>query len=133
MKKERLLLENIKTIDKGTLIDLIAAGLPSSVTNELDRELLKETEDLYSELGKLQHLISKKKFDGRGQVQYKNNYTKEKTEKKPCKICDSKNKGIRYHPETTCWFKTKDNRDKNYGIKCINNAEGELEKESPKN
>lgn len=47
MKKERLLLENKKTIDKGTLIDLIATGLPSYVTNELDRELLEKTEDLH--------------------------------------------------------------------------------------
>lgn len=40
-----------------------------------------------------------------------------KKPKKLCKICESKNKGIRYHPETTCWFKTKDNENKNCGIK----------------
>lgn len=79
MKKERLLLENRKTIDKGTLIDLIATGLPSYVTNELDRELLEKLK-IYI-LGKLQHLIRQKKFDEKGQLYYKNNYTKEKTEK----------------------------------------------------
>lgn len=30
-------------------------------------------------------------------------------EHKPCKICEKLNKGTRYHPETLCWFKSKQN------------------------
>lgn len=26
-------------------------------------------------------------------------------EKKPCKTCESLDKGIRYHPDELCWFK----------------------------
>lgn len=35
--------------------------------------------------------------------------SKKKTEeKKPCRICESLNKGMRYHPAEKCWFKTKE-------------------------
>ncbi|GBP26600.1 Retrovirus-related Pol polyprotein from transposon 297 [Eumeta japonica] len=40
-----------KSIDTGTLIDLIALGLPNYLTDKIDRETLQETEDLYNELG----------------------------------------------------------------------------------
>ncbi|GBP36065.1 hypothetical protein EVAR_29196_1 [Eumeta japonica] len=51
LKKEKLLLEVRKSIDTGTLIDLIALGLPNYLTDKIDRETLQETEDLYNELG----------------------------------------------------------------------------------
>ena len=56
LKKEKLLLEVRKSIDDGTLIDLIAIGLPNFVADRIDREKLKKTEDLYNEIGKLEHL-----------------------------------------------------------------------------
>ena len=46
LKKEKLLLEVRKSIDDGTLIDLIAIGLPNFVADRIDREKLKKTEDL---------------------------------------------------------------------------------------
>lgn len=55
VKKEKLLLEVRKTIDTVTLIDLIAAGLPNFITDRIDREALQETEDLFNEIGKLEH------------------------------------------------------------------------------
>lgn len=51
MKKERLLLKVRKSIDDGTLIDLIATGLPNFVSDRIDREKLEKTEDLYNEIG----------------------------------------------------------------------------------
>lgn len=63
LKKEKILLEVRKSIDTGTLIDLIAAGLPNYLTDKIDRENLQETEDLYNELGKLEHLVVKNKYD----------------------------------------------------------------------
>ncbi|XP_061704414.1 uncharacterized protein LOC133515838 [Cydia pomonella] len=60
IKKERLLLEINKRMDKSTLIDLIAIGLPIFVADRLDREDLKETEDLFNSLRGLEHLVSKK-------------------------------------------------------------------------
>lgn len=62
VKKEKLLLEVRKTIDTGTLIDLIAAGLPNFITDRIDRESLQETEDLFNEIGKLEHITEKRKF-----------------------------------------------------------------------
>ncbi|GBP39190.1 hypothetical protein EVAR_26976_1 [Eumeta japonica] len=53
LKKEKLLLEVRKSIDTGTLIDLIALGLPNYLTDKIDRETLQETEDLYNELGEI--------------------------------------------------------------------------------
>lgn len=59
LRKEKLLLETRRSIDTGTLIDLIAVGLPNFVGDKIDRETLLETEDLYNELGKLEHLVYK--------------------------------------------------------------------------
>ncbi|XP_057666234.1 uncharacterized protein LOC130899977 [Diorhabda carinulata] len=61
VKKEKLLLEVRKTIDEGTLIDIIAAGLPDFITDRINKEEILHTKDLFSELGKLEHLVAKKK------------------------------------------------------------------------
>jgi len=42
IRKEKILLEIDKTINKNTLIDLIAVGLPSFITDKIDRKKLKE-------------------------------------------------------------------------------------------
>lgn len=92
LKKEKLLLEVRKKIDIGTLIDLIAAGLPNYLSDKIDRETLQQTEDLYNEIGKLEHLVGKNKYD-------KKNYThsdiKTKTMKKRnhAKFVSMKEKG----------------------------------------
>lgn len=62
IKKEKLLLEVRKTIGQGTLIDLIAVGLPDFVTDGINKEEILETKYLFNEVGKLEHLIIKKKF-----------------------------------------------------------------------
>ncbi|KAK9871805.1 hypothetical protein WA026_014260 [Henosepilachna vigintioctopunctata] len=59
IKEERLLqsvLQVRKTVDNGTLIDLIASGLPNHIMDKIDREKLTKTEDLHNESGKLEHL-----------------------------------------------------------------------------
>ncbi|KPJ21574.1 hypothetical protein RR48_00836 [Papilio machaon] len=58
--------------------------------------------------------------------------------KEKCSICEYLQKGVRYHPEDACWFKTKMNigREKiNKQIKHINNSEleCELQNEDQKN
>lgn len=131
LKKEKILLEVRKAIDTGTLIDLIAAGLPNYLTDKIDRESLQETEDLYNELGKLEHLVVKNKYD-------KKNYTYSDTKtikiegKKTCQICVTEKKGKRFHPEDNCWFKGKNHKAV---MKSVNNSELEIElnKENPKN
>lgn len=129
IKKEKLLLEVRKSIDNGTLIDLIAIGLPNFVTDRIDREKLKITEDLYNEIGKLEHLVSKKSSDTK-----KNRASsKDTNEKTPCEICKDKGKGRRFHPEAECWFKNEGNKDGK--IKHVNNSvlEVELNNNDPKN
>lgn len=120
IKKEKLLLEIRKTIDQGTLIDIVAAGLPDFITDRINKEEIVYTKDLFNELGKLEHLVTKKKF------------IKKKDDSKPmkekCSICESLNKGVRYHSEDSCWFKTKINSDKGKKqIKLVNNSELECE------
>ncbi|GBP76824.1 hypothetical protein EVAR_49112_1 [Eumeta japonica] len=56
LKKEKLLLEVRKSSDTGTLIDLIAFGLPNYVADKIDREKLRNTEDLYNDIEKLEQL-----------------------------------------------------------------------------
>lgn len=46
-------------MDTETLIDLIAIGLPNYVSDKIDRETLQETQDLYNEINKLEHLVKK--------------------------------------------------------------------------
>lgn len=135
MRKEKLLLEMRRTIDTGTLVDLIATGLPEYILNKIDREALKDTVDLFNEVSKYEHMVKKKSFYAKGS--YGNTRTNIKNDdKQPCKICEKSNKGIRYHPETTCWFRTKeDDRPKKNVIKHVNNSviEAELNETDQKN
>uniref|UniRef100_A0ABD2W6C8 Retrotransposon gag domain-containing protein n=1 Tax=Trichogramma kaykai TaxID=54128 RepID=A0ABD2W6C8_9HYME len=71
VKKERLLLEVQKYIDRDTLIDLIAIGLPNFVMDRIDRDALQEVKDLYNEVGRLEHLV-KKKDQWKGKCQEQN-------------------------------------------------------------
>lgn len=131
IKKEKLLLEVRKTIDQGTMIDLIAAGLPDYVTDRINKEEILETKDLFNEVGKLEHLVIKKKF-----MKKKENTEPIKDKLQKCTICENLKKGVRYHSESSCWFKAKDNKEiEKKQIKIINNSEleCELQSEEPKN
>lgn len=129
VRKERLLLEINKSIDKLTLIDLIATGLPNFIADKIDRNSLKETEYLFNNLRSLEHMVNKKTFDK--MISISESKIKEKNIKplvSPCKICEKENKGIRYHPESKCWFKVKnDDRPKKDKIRSVNNSELEME------
>lgn len=106
IKKEKLLLQVRKSIDNGTLMDLIAIGLPNNVTDRIDRGKLKKTEDLHNEIGKLEHLTYKKNSAAKQNT----SNTKGKYEKTPCKVCKDKGKGSRFHLETDCWYKDQNNK-----------------------
>lgn len=135
IRKEKMLLDMRNSIDSGTLIDLIAAGLPEHVLNRIDRETLKDTVDLFNELRKFEHMVNKKNYSNyRKYGNLKGNYKNE--DKTPCKICEMLKKGIRYHPESACWFKTReDDKTKEKNIKHINNSviEAELHETEQKN
>lgn len=62
LKEDKLSLEMRKSIDTQTLIDLIAVGLPNYVSDKINRETLHKIEDLYNEIGKLEHIIDKTKL-----------------------------------------------------------------------
>lgn len=136
VKKERLLLEMRNTIDTGTLIDLIAVGLPNSISDRIDRESLENTQDLYHELGKLEHLAERKIMSESNNNYYKSSKpNKTFPVKVPCKICEKNNNVKRYHPESLCWFKKENLENKNDKIRYVNNSEleNELLREDPKN
>lgn len=61
------------SIDQGTLIDIIAAGLPNFITDRINKEEVLETKDLFNEIGKLEHLSNRKKG-----VEKKNDIKKQK-------------------------------------------------------
>lgn len=135
MRKERLVLEMRKSIDINTLVDLIAAGLPEFILNKIDRESLQDTSDLFNELNKYEHIVNKKNNFGRRNS--RNTETNRKNENKSfCKICAGLNKGTRYHPENSCWFRTKeDTKVKKNFIRHVNNSviEAELNETNQKN
>lgn len=138
IRKEKLLLDMRRSIDTGTLVDLIAAGLPEFILNRIDREALTDTVDLFNEVSKYEHMVNKKnvlskrKF-GDGNLMKTSDKNEEKS---PCKICEKLNKAGRYHPEATCWFRKKegDTTKKNL-IKHVNNSviETELNEYDQKN
>lgn len=134
IKKEKLLLQGRKTIDQGTLTDIIAAGLPTYIIDRINKEEILETRDLFNELGKLEHLVSNKKFNKQNDNENKNVNTNKVKVK--CSICEKLKKKVRYHPESQCYFKSEYEKlkDKNH-IKLINNSEleCELQDESSKN
>lgn len=125
------MLEVRKTIDQGTLIDIIAAGLPNFIVDKINKEEILETKDLFNEIGKMEHLVNKRKV-----IKQKNVTTANTDKKQQYSICEGLKKGVRYHPESSCWFRRKDNehQEKNQ-IKLINNSEleCELQNENPKN
>ena len=127
IKKEILLLEIRESIDIGILIDLIASGLINFVADRINKESLKRTEDLHSEIGKLEHLVNKRNFENKKSI--KNYEEKEKPEKRPCKICETMGYKWRYHPESICRFKNKERNveGKKSHINLINNSEIETE------
>jgi len=132
MRKERLLLDMNREIDTKTLVALIAVGLPEFIMNKIDKELCKDSTILFNEIRKYENLINKKFSSKKAD---RSEYKKKSEEKKPCKTCENLNKGIRYHPEETCWFKTKEEgKEKNKTRVTANNSmiEVELNKE-PKN
>lgn len=127
LKKERLLLETNKNIDKITVINLIAAGLPEFVREKIDREELKNSQDLFNELRRYEKLPRKKFIDD-----YKNakRITRpdemRNIERRPCKICERKGKTNRYHPENLCWYKTEKNNVENQNLSTNTILEVEL-------
>lgn len=135
LKKEKLLLQIRKSMDTETLIDLIAIGLPNYVSDKIDRETLRGTQDLYNEISKLEHLVKKVTYEKKGKT-FSENKQKKVEEKNLCQICESANKGKRFHSESNCWFREKDEKYKKVGsFKTVNNSELEVElnEEDPKN
>lgn len=133
LKKERLLLEINKAIDKCTLIDIIATGLPNDIVDKIDRENLKTVDDLFNNIRGLEHLVKINDTKKNLTTGNKPRYTKSDTlthEKSPCKICESKGKRNRYHPDTLCWYKN----EKKYDNDLINPLLNvEISNENPKN
>lgn len=134
LKKERLLLEINKSIDTQTLIYLIATGLPNFIMDRIDRESLKEVNDLYNCIRGLESLT--RKNDTKKNLSTGNKYNKQEvkqTEKKSCKICENKGKLNRFHPENVCWYnyEKKTSNDKNLNSNSI--LKVELSNEDPKN
>ncbi|KAK0071350.1 hypothetical protein PV325_013062, partial [Microctonus aethiopoides] len=110
LKKERILLEINKNIDSTTLIDLIATCLPDFVTNKINRDDLDQTRDLFNELRSLEHLI--KKNNSQKKKNQNINLKEKPQEKTPCEICEKIGKKNRYHPESSCWFKSNESNEK---------------------
>lgn len=116
IKKEKLLLEVRKTIDSGTLIDLIATGLPNFIADKIDRETVQTTEELCNEIRKLEYLIKKNSTNAY-------NTRDENHRKKPCQICKHKGKRNRFHAEDKCWFNNEEKKLENTSLLDIEKFE----------
>lgn len=124
MRKEKLLIDMRNSIDQGTLIDLIAVGLPEFILNKIDRKTIKETVDLFNEISRYEHMVNRKGANKKSNIYTEN---KGRNEKKPCANCENLNKGIRYHAEETCWFKKGQDDRRKGNIRHVNNSVIETE------
>ncbi|KAK0077178.1 hypothetical protein PV325_004321 [Microctonus aethiopoides] len=131
VKKQKLILEVRNSIDQGTLIDIIAAGLPDYVADRINRDELEETKDLFNDIGKLEHLVKKKNNDKKMNKTFDNRSKFE--EKTPCKHCEKLEKGVRYHPESKCWFKKNDSNLESRKHTNISTIDSELIEPNQKN
>lgn len=109
MKKEKLLLDMDKDISSKTLVLLIAAGLPEFVRNKIDKENCENSTELLHEIRKHESFWIKNSFTKK--KEYKHDNKKEFEGKRPCRNCESLNKGTRYHSEDSCWFKKKERNE----------------------
>lgn len=126
LKKERLLLEVNRLLDKHTLIDLIVIGLPNFIADQIDRNTLKDTEELFGSIRGLEHLVDKK-IVGKKTIDWESKKKEKNLNGRPCKICEKEKKGTRYHSESVCWFRNKDDdRFKKEQIRSVNNSELEM-------
>ncbi|GBP25750.1 hypothetical protein EVAR_12230_1 [Eumeta japonica] len=99
-------------MDSKTMIDLIATGLPGFILQKLNRDELNDTTDLFNEIRKYEGLMYKKNPT---MMKSSTSFYKNKTnEKKSCKTCESLDKGIRYHPEESCWFRKNKNESEKF-------------------
>lgn len=110
MKKEKLLRDMDSDMGERTLVMLVAAGLPEFIRNKIDREICEDATKLLHELRKCESLVSKNSFFKKKEER-QDNKKKSFEEKKPCKNCEKLNKGSRYHPEDSCWFKRKNGNE----------------------
>lgn len=134
LKKERLLLEINKTIDTQTLIYLIATGLPNFVMDKIDRESLKEVNDLFNDIRGLENLTSKN--DTKRSSSMGNRYNKQEikqTVKRSCRICENKGKLNRFHPENVCWYNQEKRTTDDKPINSNSILKVELNNEDSKN
>lgn len=83
LKKEKLLLEVRRSIDIGTLIDIIAFGSPNYVSDKIGRGTLQRMDDLYNKIRKLEHLFEKNKYDKKSTI-YSDTKPRKIQEKQPC-------------------------------------------------
>lgn len=136
LKKERLLLEINKSIDIPTLINLIAIGLPNFITDRIDKENLKEVNDLFNSIRGLEHLTRKNDTKKTSSTGNKYKYSRQEiklNEKQSCKICENKGKFNRFHPENTCWFKYDKSTADDRKFNSNSLLKVELSDEDPKN
>lgn len=134
LKKEHLLLETNKSIDKITLINLIAAGLPGYIREKIDREELQNPQDLFNELRRYERLTNKKTTDdNKDSKRITKPETTKTSDKKPCKICEKKGKNNRYHPENLCWYKSEKTTSDSSSMYTNSILEVELNTEDQKN
>ncbi|CAB3259990.1 unnamed protein product [Arctia plantaginis] len=86
------------------------------------------TTDLFNEIRKYEGMMYKKNSTN---IKSGTFYTKNETnEKKPCKTCESLDKGIRYHPEESCWFKKNKNEPEKIEQKKITNKIDRMSKDN---
>ncbi|KAK2575227.1 hypothetical protein KPH14_012692 [Odynerus spinipes] len=117
MRKEKLLLDMDKDIGVQTLIMLIVAGLPEFIRSKIDREKCENSTGLIHEIKKCESFVSRNSFMRKKEERHDSR--KKFEERKPCRNCEQLNKGTRYHPEDSCWFKKHRNETTTIGSNSV--------------
>lgn len=111
LKKRNLLLEVDEDMSVSVQINLIVINLPKTIQDKLEKKNLVNIEDLISKLKQIGHFNEKKEGNSKTE------------EKKPCGYCEKQGFKNRFHMENQCRLKMKVFKNKNEGIRLVNNAE----------
>lgn len=117
IRKEKLLLDMDENIGGKSLVTLIAAGLPEFIRNRIDPEKCETSTRMLHEISKHEGLVNNKYLIKKREE--KDDNRKYIGGKKPCKNCQNLNKGTRYHPEQSCWFKKEGKENKMIGSNSV--------------
>lgn len=109
LRKFSLLVSYNPKMDEATRIALIVHGLPISVQEKIEPNVIEDTGTLFAKINSLERISSRVSSFGASRNKPETGDTTSKFVKKPCPYCEKRGFVGRFHPESECKQKYFDN------------------------